>query len=136
MVFSINFIMYHCPFSDMNGFFIKHVQSGKCVRDRLPSSFLDTMNCFEETASFKFLQSGSINRWNRAKCLVKSGRYVKLSYRNFNGECGAINNITQTNWGGLFFSRYNKCIVDKGSDFNLELANCKNEEDQRFNFGK
>ncbi|XP_046858403.1 uncharacterized protein LOC124451846 isoform X2 [Xenia sp. Carnegie-2017] len=118
---------------DTNGFFIKHVQSGKCVGDNLPFNMLYTMNCFEKSAYFKFLQSGSINRSNTTRCLVRYGIYVDLSDGNFNEECGAINTITQTNWGGLFYKRFNKCIVAKAS---LELVSCKNEEDQRFNFGK
>ncbi|XP_046858713.1 uncharacterized protein LOC124452172 [Xenia sp. Carnegie-2017] len=120
---------------DMNGFFIKHVQSGKCVRDEILFPFPYTWKCFEESIYFKFLQSGSINISNTTRCLVRYGIYVYLSDGNFNGECGAINAITQTFWGGLFFSRYNKCIVPTGNYTNLELANCKNEENQRFNFG-
>ncbi|XP_046858811.1 uncharacterized protein LOC124452272 [Xenia sp. Carnegie-2017] len=120
---------------DTNGFFIKYVQSGKCVGNYPISANLYTMKCFEESAYFKFLQSGSINRSNTTRCLEGYGNYPVLSYGNFNGECGAINTITQTNWGGLVFSRFNKCIVYTGSNLVLRLANCKNEENQRFNFG-
>ncbi|XP_046858808.1 uncharacterized protein LOC124452269 [Xenia sp. Carnegie-2017] len=86
---------------DMNGFFIKHVQSGKCVVDSVPLTLLHTMYCFEESAYFKFLQSGSINRLNTTRCLMSYGFYVDLSHGNFNAECGAINTITQTNWGSV-----------------------------------
>ncbi|XP_046840249.1 uncharacterized protein LOC124434397 [Xenia sp. Carnegie-2017] len=128
---------------DMSGFFIKHVQSGMCVDDALaffsgiaPLHF--TRNFFQVTNSFKFLPSGSILNLNRATCLVGrgNGNLLRLSDGNFNGECGAINAITQTFWGGLFYSRYNKCIVRSEVYFDVGLADCKNEENQRFNFGK
>ncbi|XP_046858345.1 uncharacterized protein LOC124451781 [Xenia sp. Carnegie-2017] len=119
---------------DTKGFFIKDVQSGKCVND-VSWFFLElSWNCFDMRANFKFLQSGSIMTLNTKRCPVRGyGIRLSLFYGNFDGQCRAMNNITQTFWGGLLFSRYNKCIAGNTS---LELVSCKNEEDQRFNFGK
>ncbi|XP_046858712.1 uncharacterized protein LOC124452171 [Xenia sp. Carnegie-2017] len=135
-------------YRDTNGFFIKNVQSGMCVTSfvsgtiyKMRISLVFTMDCFDRRVNLKFLQSGSILELYTNTCLVRHGNGVRLvlPYRNFIEECRAINAITQTTWGGLFYSRYNKCIVATGSHFNyfdVGLANCKKEENQRFNFGK
>ena len=83
------------------------------------------------TANFKFLPSGSILNLNSNRCPERLGNGIRLGF--FYSECGAINAMTQTFWGVLFFSRYNKCMAGPRA---MRLVSCKNGEDQRFNFGK
>ena len=134
-MFFYHFYHVSLSFSDTNGFFIKHVQSGLCYYEFLRFYFKRSWSCFDARANLKFLQSGSIMEVYSKRCLVRQGNEFrfKLPNGNFNGSCGAINAITQTFWGGLLFSHYNKCI---GGHPLLKYVSCKNEENQRFNFGK
>ncbi|XP_046858346.1 uncharacterized protein LOC124451782 [Xenia sp. Carnegie-2017] len=118
---------------DTNGFFIKHVQSGLCVYDYSGRSLKFSWDCFDMRAQFKFLQSGSILKLDSKSCISWTGVISELLLSNWYEGCGAIYAITQTYWGGLFFSRDKKCIAEHTV---LKLVSCKNEENQRFNFGK
>ncbi|XP_046857065.1 receptor-type tyrosine-protein phosphatase delta-like isoform X2 [Xenia sp. Carnegie-2017] len=142
---------------ETNGFFIKHVQSGKCIYDtgveysRYPSInpihltyYLNlTKNCFDSTTQFKFHQSGSILKPNRRGCLV-GDRILQdlfLIYEkkgDIAAACNDANALTQTFQGGIFTSDFDKCAVPPGyikRHVYMGIANCNNEEDQRFHFG-
>ena len=145
-------------FSETNGFFIKHVQSRKCIYDtgveysRYPRNnpvhltyYLNlTKNCFDSTAQFKFHQSGSILKPNREGCLV--GEIVLqdlfLIYEkkgDITASCNARYALNQTLQGGIFTSDFNKCAVPSGfikRHVYMGMAKCNDEEDQRFHFGK
>ncbi|XP_046857075.1 uncharacterized protein LOC124450443 isoform X2 [Xenia sp. Carnegie-2017] len=142
---------------EANGFFIKHVQSGKCIYDtgaeysRYPRNipihltyYLNlTKNCFDSTAQFKFHQSGSILKLNREGCL--NGERVLqdllLIYEkkgDIAAPCNEANALTQTFQGGIFTADFNKCAVPPGyikRHVYMGIAQCNDEEDQRFHFG-
>ena len=150
--------MFNVIFSETNGFFIKHVQSGKCIYDtgveylRYPSInpihltyYLNlTKNCFDSTTQFKFHQSGSILKPNRRGCLVGEEilQDLFLIYEkkgDIAAACKDANALTQTFQGGIFTSDFDKCAVPPGyikRHVYMGIANCNNEEDQRFHFGK
>ncbi|XP_046857400.1 uncharacterized protein LOC124450794 [Xenia sp. Carnegie-2017] len=145
---------------ETNGFFIKHVLSGKCIYDtgveysRYPRNnnpihltyYLNlTKNCFDSTAQFKFHQSGSILKPNREGCLVGERDFKKLfliyeKKGDIAAACNDANALNQTFQGGIFTSNmyFNDCAVPPGyikSQVYMGIAKCNGEEDQRFHFG-
>ncbi|XP_046858340.1 uncharacterized protein LOC124451778 isoform X2 [Xenia sp. Carnegie-2017] len=145
--------IFACLIQETNGFFIKHVQSGKCINDTGMTLFGNfygigyylnlTNNCFDPTTQFKFHQSGSILKPNRQGCLVgdRQREDLFLIYENkgnIAAACNDANALTQTFQGGIFTSDFNKCAVPPGyikRHVYMGIAKCNNEEDQQFHFG-
>ncbi|XP_046858365.1 uncharacterized protein LOC124451807 isoform X2 [Xenia sp. Carnegie-2017] len=109
------------------GFFLKHVETGKCIYDtkkvqsrhRPPSGgertlhFLELSdNCLHPASQFKYLDNGALLKLNVTGCLqgvykTGNGYYLDMLYihtdtHNINDvACVSNNAVTQTSWGGL-----------------------------------
>ncbi|XP_046856964.1 uncharacterized protein LOC124450352 isoform X2 [Xenia sp. Carnegie-2017] len=121
-----------------SGFFIKHLQSGKCIRNTgLMAStifkqrgfyYLELSdNCLDPAAQFTYLDNGNIMKLNVPGCLRPNqifgpGYGLHMLYIHFS-ESGSINqivcstSITQTSWGGLTMkydqhSYEDRCLVN------------------------
>ena len=114
-------------FSGTAGFFLKHVETGKCIYDtkivqsryRPPTGgertlhFLELSdNCLHPASQFKFLDNGAVLKLNVPGCLqgvYKYGTgyqlhmlYIHTDTHNINDVACVNNNaVTQTSWGGL-----------------------------------
>ncbi|XP_046857058.1 receptor-type tyrosine-protein phosphatase S-like isoform X7 [Xenia sp. Carnegie-2017] len=115
------------------GFFLKHVETGKCIYDtkivqsRYPPPtggertlhFLELSdNCLHPASQFKFLNNDALLKLNVPGCLqgvYKAGNsyyldmlYIHTDTHNINDVACVNNNaVTQTSWGGLA-TRYDR----------------------------
>jgi hypothetical protein len=122
------------------GFFVKHVQTGMCIRDtRIIQAggvswgnltFVElSNNCLDPVAQFRFLDNSAMFNSERKGCFEGvarggSGYYLAMLYMLFatnpTSNCRDNQAITQTSWGGLSVfqipGEHSRCAISGKDD--------------------
>ncbi|XP_046858012.1 uncharacterized protein LOC124451446 [Xenia sp. Carnegie-2017] len=138
------------PENSSNGFFLKHLDTGKYLCDIDDSVFLYPNfyylafrdKCGGTSGDFKFLTNGAIQSLHRPGCLRGDSRFLISHFLFINidksSTCVEQNKITQTSHGALsiWYSQKIQCVRFGGlpDDYPI-LDDCSEMNDQRFHFG-